>query len=334
MTSSSSLTSTIHQVILATFAADSLSLTAHWEYNTDNITKAYPSKVDHLGPPLSSYHSGKAAGDQTHIGDNALLLLNHLAHNPQHILDIPSYLTAWQAMWDVPTPPGYVDHATKTLLQSIKDGKHGAEAASTDDDLSHSSKFFPLLASPVYQKDEEALVKATRELVSTFQRGKEEQISGEFLARVAYRVIVRKERPTAAIDAVTSQLNDPWLSDRVKVGKASASQSDVEALRSFGEKKELSGGKVFYSGYSCGVKYGIPTVVHYVHKYEDASDPTQALIEDVSVGGNSNARVMALAVLLFGYRGVKGFKVEQLIAGIKQKDKIEEALKTIEKGQA
>ena len=330
-TSTSSLTSSIHQVILATFAADSLSLSAHWEYQAEAISRAFNGKVDRLTAPIASYHAGKAAGDQTHIGDNALLLLEHLAQAPEHRLNLPAYLQAWQAKWDVVPPPAYVDHATKTVLQGLKEGKGGAELGSTDDDLSHSSKFFPLLASPAYQSDEEELVKATRALVSAFQRGETELLSGELLARVAFRVIVGRQRPSAAIEAVTAQLNNPWLTERVKVGKASAGVEDGEALRSFGDRKELANGKVLYTGLACPTKYGIPAVVHYVEKYEGVEDPTVALVEDVSAGGNSNARSMAVALLLFGHKGgVKGCKVEEFIAGIQQRQHIEQLLTSIE----
>ena len=319
-----SLTSTIHQTVLATFAADSFALGWHWNY--------FPSgKLDHLTTPVASYHAGKAAGDQTHIGDNALLLLEHLAQSPDHRLDLPTYLHAWQAKWNTTPPPGYVDHATKTVLQGLKDGKTGDALASTDDDLSHSSKFFPLLASPAYQRDQEALVDATRQLVSTFQSGDNERTSGEFLARVAYRTIVGREKPSAAIDAVVAQINNDWLTDRVKAGKASAAEADADALRSFGERKEMGEKGTLYTGLSCGVKYGVPAVVHYVVKYEDAEDPTVALVEDVSAGGNSNARSMASALLLFGHRGgVKGCKVEEFIAGMHQRLHIEQLLTTIE----
>ena len=330
----SSLTSTIHQAILATFAADSLSLGAHWEYQTDAILSAFKGKVDHLAAPLASYHAGKAAGDLTHIGDNALLLLEQLAHSPDHRFDLPSYLKAWQAKWDVTPAPGYVDHATKTVLQGLKEGKAGAALASTDDDLSHSSKFFPLLASPAYQSDEQALVDATRTLVSTFQKGEPELLSGEFLARVAFRVIVGRQLPSAAVDAVTAHINHPWLTERVQLGKTHAGATDLDALRSFGEKRDMGNGKQIYTALSCSTKYGLPAVVHYVVKYEGVEDPTVALVEDVSIGGNSNARVMAVALLLFGHRGgLKGAKVEQLIEGVRQRQHIEQLLSFIEKGQ-
>ena len=192
----------------------------------------------------------------------------------------PSLLTSFIA--DCCCAADSLDHATKETLKGLKEGKTGREAASGDDDLAHSARFFPLLA--IYHSDEEQLAAAAKQLTTSFQKGDDEAITSEWLARVAYRVIVGRQKPSAAIDAVTKQLNNPFLNEAVKKGQASANQSDVEALRSFGEAKK-SGEKTFYSGYSCGVKYGVPAVVHHVTKYEDSADPTVSLIEDVSVGG-------------------------------------------------
>ena len=225
-----------------------------------------------------------------------------------------------------------MDHATKETLEGLKAGKTGRDAASSDDDLSHSSRFFPLLA--VFHDDEDKLAATAKQLTSSFQRGDDEAITSEWLARVAYRVIVGGQKPTAAIEAVTAQLNNGFLNAAVQKGQesAKAGKSEVEALRSYGEAK-VYGEKTVHLGYSCGVQYGVPAVVHAVYKYGDAPDPTTALIEDVSVGGNSNARVIAEATLLFGHRGVDGFKVQEFIAGLKQREHIESLLNKLQAGQ-
>jgi len=108
MISSYTMNPLIHDVIFASFAADSFSLGAHWEYDTDKIRSTFPQQLTSLHSPLSSYHAQKHAGDQTHIGDNALLFLQHLAD--QHSFKKSAYIQSWLAVWDVQQPPGYVDH--------------------------------------------------------------------------------------------------------------------------------------------------------------------------------------------------------------------------------
>ena len=223
-----------------------------------------------------------------------------------------------------------VDHATKETLKGLKEGKTGREAGSTDDDLSFSARCFPLLA--LFHDNEDKLAATAKQLTSSFQSGENEAITSEWLARVAYRVIVGRQKPSTAIEAVTQQLNNHFLSTAVKKGQATAAQPDLDALRTFGEKKTF-GERTVYTGLSCGVEHGVPGVVHFVVKYEDAADPTEALIEDVSAGGNSNARSVAIAVLLFGYRGTDGFKVRDFIGGLKQRAHIESLLEKVEAAQ-
>jgi len=64
--------------------------------------------------------------------------------------------------------------------------------------------------------------------------------------------------------------------------------------------------------------------------HEDDADPTQAIIDDVNVGGNSNARSIAIATILYGYRGISGFKVNEWIQGLKHRAEIEAALTKIQ----
>ena len=322
---SAAVPASVHDAILAGFAADSLSLGAHWEYDTDVILRAFHGKVEHLAAPISAYHSGKSAGEQTHTGDNSLYLLEAIAASP-NAFSIDTYMQYWRSKWDVVNPPAYVDHATKVTLEGLRAGKTGREAASTDDDMSHAAKFFPLLA--IYHTDEQQLVDAVKQLVTSFQRGVNEEATGEWMARVAFRVIIHKQKPSLAIDQVTAEMGNAWLRERVALGKKSAMHNDVDALRSYGESKQR-GDKTFYTGLSCGTAYGIPAVVHYVNKYEDSSDPAIALIEDVSIGGNSNARSIVTAILLFGYRGLDSDKMNGWIAGLKNRPRIEELLKQI-----
>jgi len=324
-TPSSDLTSRIHEVVLAAFAADSFSLGAHWEYNTDNIHKVFNPQLTTLQAPIASYHKGKVAGDQTHIGDNSIILLQSLADNKT--FNREAFLAYWLSKWDVPTPSGYVDHVTKTLIKSTHEGKTGLDAASDDDDLSHSSRFFPLLL--LYHTDEDELVKQALTLTTMFQRGKDEQTSSEFLARVTYRVLKHKIKPSQAIDEVDKQMNNSWLSDRIKVGKASTSVSALDAIRSHGGSKD-TGVFTMYFGLACPVKYGIPAVVRSLIVHEVDADPAVAIIEDVNLGGNSNARSIAIATILTAYKGISHSKIQEWIQGLTHRQEIEQLISKIE----
>ena len=64
----------INAMILGSFVADALSLGVHWVYNTNVIDKKF-GRVDRYLDPLTSFHKGKKAGEQTHYGDQMLVLM-------------------------------------------------------------------------------------------------------------------------------------------------------------------------------------------------------------------------------------------------------------------
>jgi len=66
-------------MVLASFAADSLALGAHWIYSTGKITKDFGRIEQFLNPDPDSYHATKKKGEFTHYGDQALVLLESLA---------------------------------------------------------------------------------------------------------------------------------------------------------------------------------------------------------------------------------------------------------------
>jgi len=136
-------------------------------------------------------------------------------------------------------------------------------------------------------------------------------------------------KPSAAIKHVVEKHPDPFLNKVYQLAQQTTQMSTVDALRSYGEKKQY-GERTIYTGLSCGTHHGLPAVIRSVLIHEDDPDPTQAIIEEVNVGGNSNARSIALATLLYGYRGIQGFKVNEWIQGLKHKAEIEAALRKIQ----
>ncbi|NOQ46583.1 MAG: ADP-ribosylglycohydrolase family protein, partial [Desulfobulbaceae bacterium] len=94
-------------MVLASFAADSLALSAHWIYETDQIDKKI-GRVDRLLKPLpDSYHPNRDKGEFTHYGDQALVLLESVAENKGFVLE--KFRASWQKLFAA--YDGYVDKA-------------------------------------------------------------------------------------------------------------------------------------------------------------------------------------------------------------------------------
>jgi len=74
---------TIATSVETAFVADSLSLGAHWVYDSNVIKEKLGSNVRHFHAPglFNDYHQGKHEGDQTHYGDQMLWLLESIKEN-------------------------------------------------------------------------------------------------------------------------------------------------------------------------------------------------------------------------------------------------------------
>jgi len=113
----------------------------------------------------------------------------------------------------------------------------------------------------------------------------------------------------------------------VKKGLESATTDDAAFVHGLGETK-TSGTNVFYTGLACSINYGLPAFVHYIAKYTHQDSPAStAVIADINLGGNSAARSIAVATVLSASAGVANdAKLQEWIAGLHQKGKIEELL--------
>jgi hypothetical protein len=317
----SSSTPSAASVVLAAFAADSFALSTHWEYDAAVIHKKLGTVTAPLKPELNSYHSTKNAGDQSHIGDTALFLLAFLAANSP-----PFDVTAWRAYfvekWSAHT--AYSDHATKHVLSHPD--------ASDDDDLSHPAHYFPLLLLLDRGADESALVSAAVAQTAILQSKPECSQSAEFLARVTYRVLVKRIKPSAAIGAVEAEMNSAFVTKQVRRGLEHVSKPTLETYQSFGEKKEFvrpTGNATVYTGLVCSVNVGLAAVVHAVVKYEDA-DVADALIADVNAGGNTVGRSIPIATILTAYHGNKSAKLTTWIDALTHKQEILDNIAAVE----
>src|ERR1700745_3022542 len=62
------------------FVGDAAAPGTHWIYDLDELSSKFPGGVIGFETPMEGhYHFGKKAGDQTHYGDGALVLLESIA---------------------------------------------------------------------------------------------------------------------------------------------------------------------------------------------------------------------------------------------------------------
>ncbi|MFI5403150.1 MAG: ADP-ribosylglycohydrolase family protein, partial [Planctomycetota bacterium] len=102
--------------ILGALVGDAAALGLHWIYDTDEARRRGGSTPEFHGP--ARYHLRRRAGDFTHYGDHAMVVLESLAERGR--LDLDDYKSRMLARFGDPAYEGYLDKASKSLLATGK----------------------------------------------------------------------------------------------------------------------------------------------------------------------------------------------------------------------
>jgi ADP-ribosylglycohydrolase len=293
-------------MVLASFAADSLALGAHWIYSTDKIARDFGRIETFLAPDPDSYHAAKKKGEFTHYGDQAFVLLESLAARGG--FDPEDFSRLWQRLFA--GYKGYYDQATKGTLENLSLGKAFLEAGSSSNDLSGAARIAPLVYC--FTQDEEGLVLAARTQTDMTHRDGLTVDASEFLARLAFRVL-HGISPVSAIEEVSSTfLKGSRLQLWADKGIESCPDESVQAIKTFGQ--------------DCHTPDAFPSVIHLICRHE--ADLKEALVQNVMAGGDSAARGMAVGMILGAHLGMEAIPAEW-IEGLKKGPEIEKLLDRI-----
>ncbi len=286
-------------MLLASFAADSLALGAHWIYDTRLIDQTF-GRVEHLIKPLeTSYHPTKNRGDFTHYGDQTLCLLESIALRGD--FDLDHFARHWQRLFADYT--GYLDGATKATLANFAAGKGPAGSGSGSTELGGAARIGPLVYR--YRDDMERMVASARAQTVLTHHTSQVVDSAEFFARVVWRVL-QGGAPIQAIEQVVDESFDrsPFV-EWVGAGLSSSGRKTRGVIADFGQM--------------CDTGAAFPAVVHLVAKYPEQLG--EALVENVMAGGDSAARGLVVGMILGAHVGFAGIP-EDWIADLRRHDRI------------
>lgn len=270
-------------LILPSFVADSLSLGPHWVYDLKKLDEAYPQGVTELTAPLTSYHPGKEAGDQTHIGDQTLILLESIANRGTYSEE--GWLVDWRNFWKTDTK-SYHDHATKDTLLNHENGEPGPSKST---ELAASSRLAPILAGLAHAPLSERIAAARSQNALT--HGDAAVIeSAEFFVR-AVDAIQRGLALPNALDEAARESSAPAL----QAGETLALVRDLESLSA-----REAGAKF---GLTCSLKDAFPLTLFLALHHGDSLP--KALSTNAECGGDSATRGMILGYLLGAVHGAK-----------------------------
>ncbi len=293
-------------MVMASFAADSLALGAHWVYDTEAI-KTHFGRVDTLLKPRpNSFHATKNAGDFTHYGDQMFVLLESLA--AQKGFSLEDFSARWKTLFR--DYDGYVDQATKDTLAGYDSGKGAEEAGSLSDDLAGAARIAPLVYC--YSDHLENLLKAARAQTRMTHTDPLTVDCAAFFAEVTFRVLGGTAPIKAIRETADENFGDSTLYDWVNAALQTAGNDSVKTILKFGQ--------------SCHTEEAFPGVVHLIAKYE--SDLKEALIQSVMAGGDSAARGMVTGMVLGAHSGA-GRLPQEWVSALNREQQIAQLLQQL-----
>ena len=300
-------------LLYGAFVADSLALAPHWIYDQAEIEQRFGEVRDLQAPPPDGYHAEKKRGDQTHYGDQALVLLKSLEAKGGKF-QIEDFAQRWQQFWQ--ESKSYRDHATKDTLARIDGGRELTQSGSDSRELGGASRIAPLLLA-LREEDPNVLIEAVRAQTALTHNNPEVIDTAEFIARMVL-LLVQGVSPESALRTATQF---PFRTLQPQAYLKSAEQV-----------LELStNDAVARLGQSCPVEKALPSVFLILLKHGD--DFENALVQNVMAGGDSAARGMMLGIILGAAHGVRAIP-ERWIELISARPKIETFFKTVGLGPA
>ena len=249
--------------------ADALSLGAHWVYDQEEIVEAFPKGVRKFSDPMTDYHESKKAGDQTHYGDQAVVLWESIEDDGGFSLD------AWRKDWIAAMEgyDGYVDGASKETL------KTEAKVASQSSDLGGAARIAPILDLEMEVED---AVLAAREQTSLTHGDSAVADAAEFFTRAAYAV----KAGAVFEDALEAALQEGRYS-KLDV------EDHLETARSMRDGNFPAVAEEI--GQACGVEQAFPLSLYFLLRPE--TDFEKTMSDNIMAGGDSAARGMLISLL-------------------------------------
>ena len=300
-------------LLYGAFVADSLALAPHWIYDQAEIEQQFGEIRELHTPAPDSYHADKERGDQTHYGDQALVLLESLEATGGKF-QLEDFAQRWRQFWQ--GSESYRDHATKETLARIEEGHGLTQAGSSSRDLGGASRIAPLLLA-LREEDRNILIEAVRAQTALTHDDPEVVDTAEFIARTVLLLIQGVSAESALRTATAFPFRTLQPQAYLKRAEQVLEHSTNEAVARLGQ--------------SCPVEKALPSVFLILLKHGD--DFENALVQNVMAGGDSAARGKMLGIILGAAHGVRAIP-ERWIEHISARPQIEKFFKTMGLGPA
>jgi ADP-ribosylglycohydrolase len=292
--------------------ADALTLAAHWVYDQDELRERFGRVTDFQSPAPDGYHTGKKLGDQTHYGDQALVLMDSLSACGGNFV-MEDFARRWRQFAE--ESKAYHDHATKETLAHLQEGTGLTKAGSGSTELGGAGRIAPLLLA-LRDEDAPVILAAARAQTALTHATPGVMGSAELVARTVF-VLLRGVSTASALQAATAF---PY-----KLFPAEQYLNRAEKVRELDTAEA-----VMELGQSCDLEKALPATLAILLKHGE--DLEAALIENVMAGGDSAARGMVLGTLLGAAHGRRAIP-ERWIGALRARPQVEAFLKLVGLGE-
>jgi ADP-ribosylglycohydrolase len=295
-------------VLYGALVADSLALGAHWIYDQEEIVKEVGRVTELRGAARQDYHPGKAAGAQTHYGDQTLVLMESLeAYGGNFVME--DFARRWRGFWV--ESKSYRDHATKDTLAHLEHGAGLTRAGSDSTELGGAARIAPLLAA-LRNEDKPTIIAAVRAQTALTHATPIVIDAAEFIAHTVFLLM----RGVSISSALQMSAALPF-----KALKVEPFLQQAEAVRGLSTSEAVA-----KLGQSCALDKALPSV--FVILLQHGHHLETALIENVMAGGDSAARALVLGMFLGAAHGRRAVP-EKWIDSLQARPQVEAFLKTV-----
>jgi ADP-ribosylglycohydrolase len=316
----------IRGAFFGALVADAMCLGSHYEYSAPKIREAYGGaktlpkymapgeqmggETHGIGWGARNYHPETVAGDQTDYGEYNVLVLEHLAKITPQTFTVEGFIPDWKDRITTSWKQWICTQTKQTYQQLFAQNM-------PVDQVGGNSNAMALRSAPLYAytNDESELVDYAAKTMFT-HRETTAKLGNEFFARVTFRIIHSQLSAKDAIVAVTKDMNNPWISQKVqqamdKVTEASDPSTDLSKEDFVDDLALTSMARLWDVGKSEPIKVGkasptegtLPGALYFILKYE--TNPLEdAFQANAMVGGDNASRSIAIGMVLGAVHGV------------------------------
>ncbi len=273
---------------LGSITGDAFVLGGHWIYDVNKLKSSFPDYNRPQNPLPDTFHKNKKLGDQTHYGDQARNLWQHLADNAG-IYDPNEYRQEWLRFMS--SYEGYMDGASKETYSALQ---NDLLFGSGSDELGGTARF----AAIYYwlEDAQQAMLAAIDQSRMTHDNRQATAITVLF-ATALQKILDAKDDDMSVFKVLEKAKIQMIAEDEYDMKLILASFDTVGSLQDFSAEAIAEN-----LGQSCHAKHALPVILAVLKQTEDYQE---AMKLNVMIGGDSATRAMIIGALLGAKYGIK-----------------------------